>query len=228
MLVGAAARADINRSVEGRPHPEPVAVPTERVGVAPSVYFVGVTLVGATMMGAARDLDAVAFLAVNAVALLLLRRLELPPGFELTASIGIVLQGWGNALLLFERVGWYDKAVHFLTPMLLVPSLYLLLVRWGLLPAPWHNGLRRGALGVLVVTVALGVAFAGLWEVVEGSADRWLGTNLAHGYFETIDDLYSSILGSAAAAALLTWLVVTEGRTLSRQADGFDPAGERW
>ena len=196
--------------------------------MAPTIYFGGVTLVGATMMGAARDLDAVAVLAFTAVALLLLRRLELPPAFELTASIGIVLQGWGNALLLFERIGWYDKAVHFLTPMLLVPSLYLLLVRWGLLPAPWDDSLRRGALGVLVVTVSLGIAFAGLWEVVEGSADRWLGTSLAYGYLETIDDLYSSILGSVAAAALLTWLVVTERHALSRQANDFDPAGERW
>jgi len=211
----------------GRNEPEPVVGPRDRAsGVASTVYFGGVTLVGAGMMAAAGAVDAVAFLALTAIALLVLRRLELPPAFELTSAIGIVLQGWGNALLLFERIGWYDKAVHFLTPMLLVPSLYLLFVRVEMLPAPRSNGLRRGALGVLVVSVALGIALAGIWEVVEGSSDRWLGTSLAHGYLETIDDLLSSILGSVAAAALLTWLVVTEGRTLTGKAVEDDAAGE--
>lgn len=55
----------------------------------------------------------------------------------------------------------------------------------------------------------MGISLAALWELVEGTADRWLNTSLAHGYFETIADLYSSALGSVAAGALLSWLAST-------------------
>jgi len=170
-----------------------------------AAYFAGVTLVGALLMASAGAVAGTLFLAATFMAMLLLRRLALPTAFEFAFAIGIVLQGWGNALLLFERIGWYDKAVHFLTPMLVVPGLYLLLARAGALLPPSDQGLRRGTLGIFVVSMALGTALAAIWELVEGTADRWLGTSLAHGYFETIDDLYSSVLGSMAAGALLAW-----------------------
>lgn len=176
-------------------------------GLDPAHFFSGVTLVGALITAMAGAMAETLFLVLTFVAMLLLRFLKLPTAFELAVAIGIVLQGWGNALLLFERVAWYDKAVHFLTPMLMVPALYLLLARAGAVPSPWRNNLRRGTLGVFVVTVALGIALAAAWELVEGSSDRWLGTSLAHGYFETIDDLYSSLLGAVAAGALLAWSV---------------------
>jgi hypothetical protein len=190
-------------------------------------FFCGVTLVGALITALAGAMAETLFLAVTVVAMLLLRRLRLPRALELSVAIGIVLQGWGNALLLFERIGWYDKAVHFLTPMLMVPSLYLLLARAGAVPSPWANGLRRGTLGVLVVTIALGIALAATWELVEGSADRLLGTSLAHGYFETIDDLYSSLLGSVAAGALLGWSVMAGGRDLAAQRVPAEALTER-
>lgn len=193
----------------------------------PADFFCGVTLVGALITAMAGAMAETLFLAVTVVAMLLLRRLRLPRAFELSVAVGIVLQGWGNALLLFERVGWYDKAVHFLTPILMVPALYLLLVRAGALPSPWVNGLRRGTLGLLVVTIALGIALAATWELVEGSADRWLGTSLAHGYFETIDDLYSSLLGSVAAGVLLAWSVTAGGRGVATEGSPAEPLTER-
>ncbi|MGH2954347.1 MAG: DUF2238 domain-containing protein [Solirubrobacterales bacterium] len=166
------------------------------------------------------------FLAVTLMAMLVLRWLALPPFFELCFATGIVLQGWGNALLLFERIDWYDKAVHFLTPMLVVPSLYLLLARAGAVPPPWGNGLRRGALGLFVVTTALGTALAASWELIEWSADLVLGTSLAHGYYETIGDLYASLVGSVAAGAVLAWWVATGGRDLPANRVGAEAAAE--
>ena len=164
------------------------------------------TAVGILLAAAAGEPAAGLFLVFTLVALLILRRLRLPSTLELCFSIGILLQGWGNALPLFEQVGWYDKAVHFLTPMLVVPSLYVLLVRAGALWPPWESGrLRRATLGAVVVTVAIGTALATIWELLEGSADRLLGMSLAHGYWETIDDLYSSLFGSLAAGAVLAW-----------------------
>jgi hypothetical protein len=207
------------------PDPEPEA--RRRViarPLGPADFYCGVTLVGALVMTMAGAVTEALFLGGTFLAMLGLRRLALPTAFELSVTIGIVLQGWGNALLLFERIAWYDKAVHFLTPLLMVPSLYLLLARVGALPSPWSNTLRRGTLGVFVVTLALGVAFAAGWELVEGTSDRWLGTSLAHGYFETIDDLYSSLLGSVAAGALLAWWVVAGDRDLAEHREPAEPS----
>ena len=187
----------------------------------------GVSVVGAMLMAAAGAWAGALFLVLTLIGILVLRRLRLPTGFELSFAIAIVLQGWGNALLLFERVGWYDKAVHFLTPMLVVPSLYLLLARAGAVAPAWGAGLRRGTLGLLVVTIALGTALAALWELVEGSADRLLGTSLAHGYFETIDDLYSSLLGSVSAGTLLAWLVMARDRELGSDGVAAEALTER-
>ncbi|MGH2985740.1 MAG: hypothetical protein ACRDLO_03500 [Solirubrobacterales bacterium] len=206
----------------GAQAPEPESQVRGRVvarSPEPADFYCGVTLVGALVMTMAGAVTEALFLAVTFLAMLGLRRLELPTAFELSVAIGIVLQGWGNALLLFERIAWYDKAVHFLTPLLMIPSLYLLLARVGALPPPWNSSLRRGTLGVFVVTLALGVGFAAGWELVEGTSDRWLGTSLAHGYFETIDDLYSSLLGSVAAGALLAWWVVAGDRDLAEDRD---------
>jgi hypothetical protein len=182
----------------------------------------GVTVFGVLLAVVTGAAVAGLFLVLTLIGLMVLRRLELPTALELCCSIGILLQGWGNALLLFERIGWYDKAVHFLTPMLVVPSLYVLLARAGALPPPCGGGLRRGTLGALVVTVAIGIALATVWELVEGGADRWLGTSLAHGYLETIDDLYSSLLGSLAAGAALAWWLAAGGRDLGADAVGAE------
>lgn len=182
----------------------------------PAEFFSAVTVMGALVAVAVGAVISAIFLAGTFLVLLVLRSANLPRAFELAAAAGLILQGWGNALLLFERIGWYDKAVHFLTPMLMVPALCVLLARAGVLPSPWRTGLRRGVLGVFVITLALGFALAAMWELVEGSSDRLLGTSLAHGYFETIDDLYSSLLGSIAGGVLLGWLSLTE-RDLSAE-----------
>lgn len=99
-----------------------------------------------------------------------------------------------------------------------MPSLYLL-ARAGAVPALVANGLRRASAGVFLIAVTLGVALATLWELVEGSSDHWLGTSLAHGYLETIDDLYSSLFGSLAAGVLLAWLSFgsSEARSVARE-----------
>lgn len=179
----------------------------------PADLFAAVTLIGTFFSVAAGSVDGTLFFTATFGALLAVGRLQLPTGFELAVTAGIVLQGWGNALLLFEYVGWYDKAVHFLTPLLMIPALYLLLARVGAVAPLGPNQLRRGALGVFIITLALGVALAATWELVEGSADRWLGMSLAHGYLETIDDLYCSLMGSVGAAAMLAWLASAPGRT---------------
>ena len=197
-----------------------------RARLEPADLFFWVTLAGALVAVAAGNLPATAFLALTLCAMLVLSRLELPRGLEFSVATGIVLQGWGNALLLFESIGWYDKAVHFLTPLLVVPSLYLLLARACAVPAPGADGLRRGVLGLFVVTIALGIALAATWELIEGSSDLLLGTSLAHGYLETLGDLYASTLGSLAAGAVLAWWVAAGGRDVRGEVFGAEALPE--
>lgn len=210
-----------------RSEPEPADEASGPIpALEPADAFLVVTVLGTLVAMAAGAIDEASFLAATLIAILVLRRLELPPLFELCVATGIVLQGWGNALLLFERIDWYDKAVHFLTPILIVPSLYLVLARAGALPGPSGNHLKRGALGLLVVTIALGTSLAAIWELIEGSADLLLGTSLAHGYYETIGDLYASLFGSVAAGAVLAWWAATGGRDLPARGVSTEAAAE--
>ena len=190
---------------------------------APADLFASVSVIGAPLAAVAGSIDATLFLVFTVAAMVLVQRLRLPTVFELAAAVGFVLQGWGNALLLFERIGWYDKAVHFLTPLLLIPALYYSSSG----PRSWSP---RGAtdsdgaiLGVFVMTAALGTALAAVWELVEGTADRMLGMSLAHGYLETIDDLYCSVLGSVAAGVLLAWLATDDHRHLTDESTAGNP-----
>jgi hypothetical protein len=211
-----------------RSEPEPADEASSPIParLEPADAFFVVTVLGSLVAIAAGAIDEASFLGATLIAILVLRRLELPPLFELCFATGIVLQGWGNALLLFERIDWYDKAVHFLTPMLIVPSLYLLLARAGAVPSPSGNDLKRAALGLLVVMIALGTSLAAIWELIEGSADLLLGTSLAHGYYETIADLYASLFGSVAAGAVLAWWAATGGRDLPAQGVSTEATAE--
>jgi hypothetical protein len=65
--------------------------------------------------------------------------------------------------------------VHVVVPMLGAPVAYVALARAEVLPDPRDDtGLHRRR-GIFIVTVALGVAIGGLWEIAEWAADGTLG-----------------------------------------------------
>src|ERR687896_670112 len=57
--------------------------------------------------------------------------------------------------------------------------------------------------GIFTVTMALGVAIGGIWEIFEYTSDMLFGSNLQLSNRDTVGDLIADTLGSATGGALL-------------------------
>ncbi len=160
---------------------------------------------------------------VAAAAVVAVRFLNLPRLFDLAFVLVMALTGWGEALRLYDRFGYYDIAVHFLVPLLGAPIVYVALARLDTLPDPVDaTGSRRHLTGIFVVTLALGLAIGAAWEILEWSSDELLGTKLTRGEQDTIADLVADAVGALAGGALLVaWTVVGWG-TVRRLPGGAE------
>jgi len=62
--------------------------------------------------------------------------------------------------------------------------------------------------GIFLVTLALGLAIGAVWEVIEWSSDRFLGSQLSLSNDDTVGDLIADGSGALLGAALLVaWTV---------------------
>ncbi len=135
------------------------------------------------------------------------RALDVPRPFDLAFVAAMWFQAWGNVFGAFDRVGGYDKLVHFALPCASSALLYLLLVRLRIVPElESEKGLRQRA-GILLLTFALGFSFmGGLYELYEWFANHYLGAQLHVGYADSIGDLTDDMLGALMGGALiLAW-----------------------
>ena len=142
-------------------------------------------------------------LAISAVAVVVVRFLLLPRVYDLALCLGLGLTGWGDALGLYERIGFYDLVVHALATFFLAPVLYILLARAEVLPDLRQVTTPNHFVGVFVVTIALGLAVGAVWEMTEFTSDHFLGTDLAKSERDTATDLMVDGLGAVAGGALL-------------------------
>jgi hypothetical protein len=95
----------------------------------------------------------------------------------------------GNTLDLYDSLGWWDDANHFVNWFLLCAGIGLLLLRASIRP-PW-------ALGLLVA--GIGALLAVLWELGEWYTFIRHGTELATAYKDTLfDEVLGSLGGSIA------------------------------
>ena len=93
-------------------------------------------LVGAFAMAVAGDYGAATRLTLTFVAVLLARALDPPRTIDLAFTAGMLLQGWGNALELFDLWPWYSKVVHYVLPFGGSAILYMLLARLDVVHEP--------------------------------------------------------------------------------------------
>ena len=148
--------------------------------------------------------DAVRMVLTFAV-VALLRLLDLPRPFDIGMMVGLALQGWGNVFDLFQRLDWWDVLVHFTLPASLSPTLYVLLARLEVVPDLHGTRPRHHALGMLIITFALGMAVGGIYEMYEWFVDHAFGGQLRTGYGDTIEDLLMDALGSLTGGLILVW-----------------------
>ncbi|MGY1775594.1 hypothetical protein ACI8AV_07015 [Geodermatophilus sp. SYSU D00804] len=157
---------------------------------------------GLAYAAAGRAGDAAVLLFLGAVTVLA-RLVDLPRVYDLALTLGMVLQGFGETLGLYDRFVRFDDLVHVTLPMLTAPVVYIALARLDVVPDPRDETHLRHYVGIAVVTTALGVTIGALWEVYEWRSDAWFGTRLSEGNDDTNGDLVRDTLGSLVGAALL-------------------------
>jgi hypothetical protein len=147
------------------------------------------------------------------------RLLNLPRPFGLGFLLGMALQAWGNALGLFEHWPWWDVVVPFALPFFSAPALYIMLARLEVVPDLEEETEAHHHLGILIVTLALGVSVGAVYEMYEFFDVRVFGGGLHVGYADTIADLFDDSVASLGGGALLVWWA-TRGWGTSRRLPG--------
>jgi len=159
-------------------------------------------VIGIPIVYFARD-DYPLNLTVSAISVIAIRFLLLPRAYDLAFCLGFGLTGWGDALGLYQKIGFYDLIVHSLASFFFAPVLYILLARAEVLADLKQVTTGHHFVGVFVVTLALGLAVGAVWEMAEYTSDHFLGTHLARSERDTATDLMVDGAGATAGAALL-------------------------
>ncbi len=158
---------------------------------------------GAAGFALGGDGRAALILAAAAAAAWAVRPVLLPRAYDLCVVLALTLQGWGEALGLYDSLDWFDTVVHFTVPLLGAPVLYVVLARLDVAPDPRDETHTRHYVGIAILTFALGGCVGAIWEMVEYASDGWLGSSLQEGNADTVHDLMADTAGSLCGAALL-------------------------
>jgi hypothetical protein len=146
---------------------------------------------------------AAALLAFLGAITVLARAVNLPRVYDLSLTLAMALQGFGEVWGLYDRFVRFDDLVHVTLPLLTAPVVYVALARLDVVPDPRDETHVRHYVGIAVVTAALGIAIGGLWEIWEWRSDAWFGTALSESNDDTNGDLVRDTVGSLMGAALL-------------------------
>ncbi len=146
---------------------------------------------------------AAALLAFLGAVTLLARLVNLPRVYDLSLTLAMALQGFGEVWGLYDRFVRFDDLVHVTLPLLTSPVVYIALARLDVVPDPRDETHARHYVGIAVVTAALGIAIGGLWEIWEWRSDAWFGTQLSESNDDTNGDLVRDTIGALIGAALL-------------------------
>lgn len=164
---------------------------------------------GAIVMFSLGDIHAAMQLVFSAVAVLLVRAADPPRRFDFAFIVAMTLNGWGDALGLFNSISWYDNLVHITLPLAVGPIAYLALFRLDVVPAFTAENTHRHRLGMGIIAMALGVFAACVYEIYEWFVDTVFGAHLFISESDTVNDLADGILGAAVGGLLLAALART-------------------
>ena len=163
-------------------------------------------LIGAFAMSVTGDFRAALRMAGTFLVVLAARALEPPRLIDLGFTLGMALQGWGNALDLFHAWGEYNKVVHFVLPFGTAGLLYVALARLDVVSDLESRCHPRQQAGIVLATFTLGFTAGGLYEIWEWAIHHGLGSQIMVGYTDTITDMIDNGLGSLASGwVLMAW-----------------------
>jgi hypothetical protein len=125
------------------------------------------------------------------------RRLDYPYALDILWTLPFLIDVTGNTADLYDTIGWWDDANHF--------------VNWGILVAAFGQLLVRlpvGRVAAAALAVGFGALTAVLWEFAEYvTFIRNNEDELRTAYTDTLGDLALGLGGSLVAAALIVTLL---------------------
>ena len=164
--------------------------------------------IGGTIAFAAMGRSTAVGLTAASIVLVIAHFAKLPRLYDLLLMVAMVLIAFGTALDLYGRINHYDKFVHGLSPLMWAPALYIVLVRLEILPDLGKSRAAHHLFGMFLVTLALGAAVGGGYEICEWAIDRIFGWHLVKGEFDTVTDLMADFAGATLGGlSLVAWNV---------------------
>ena len=154
----------------------------------------------------------IAVLLVPAIWWLLRRRrpIEFPYALDILWTLPFLIDVSGNTADLYDTIGWWDDANHF--------------VNWGILVAAFGQLLIRLPLGRLeaaALAIGFGAVTALLWEFGEYlTFIRFNEEEFRTAYTDTLGDLALGLGGSVVAAVLTATVLWPVRSSASRAAAG--------
>ena len=139
------------------------------------------------------------------------RVLEAPVALDATYCAVLLFAAWAAELDWYLAIGWLDVVVHAAATGLIAAMTHLLLVRVGALPRVDDPTPAHARLGAAVVTTALGVSLAVVWEFGEWFGHTHVDSRIQVGYTDTVGDLAAGAVGAMVAGVLLARGVLLSG-----------------
>ncbi len=145
----------------------------------------------------------------------------MPPLLDVAFGGALLLATWAAVNSWYLEVMWVDEVVHFLTLAAVAPTAHVALAVLGMLPAPGDRTIRFRHVSVPLLTTALGLAAAAVWEMYQWVANQLSRHYLGVGYTDTVVDLALGGLGALfAGIALAAFAPTPTGRPAHRGRDG--------
>jgi hypothetical protein len=119
------------------------------------------------------------------------QRVPYPYAMDILVVLPFLIDTAGNAANLYDTIGWWDDANHFVNWALLVAAFGQLLLR-----------LPVGPLSAAAIALGFGAVTAVLWEFAEYFTFIRNSPELETAYTDTLGDLALGLAGSTLAAAV--------------------------
>lgn len=129
--------------------------------------------------------------------LVLPRFLGVRPALDIAFGVTLLIAGWSAVLDIYLTTRWWDIPVHFALNGTLAAVLYIMAIRFGVVPDPVTQ--RVPVAAMVVLTVCFGIAAGVLWEWGEWAGHTFIDETIFVGYEDTLGDLAVGAAGAAVA-----------------------------
>ena len=157
-------------------------------------------------------------LALALPALLVPRFVGVRSSFDIVYCLTVLVAAWSNVLDLYRTVAAWDLLMHVVCTGVIAAMLYLVLSRFGVMPAPGDASfLPRMAIAIVP---ALGLAVSALWEMIEWLGYTFVSDEIFVAYGDTIADMAVGGLGAVAAGIVVAFARLERPTTESSALSG--------